>query len=81
MVGNFGIGNYGAGLENAIEVFENLEDNAKTDFLKSLRTLGSASGIDGLENLLNDFTDFLGDRTCALTGSWRMRHSDWSTFL
>ena len=62
MSGNFGVGNYVAALENAIEVFENLDKKAQDDFLESLRTLGRGSGIDGLEDLLKDFADFLGNR-------------------
>ena len=62
MLGNFGARNFGAGLENAIEVFTALDAEAQVGFLDSLRTLGSESGIDGLEILLDNFRGFLEQR-------------------
>lgn len=62
MLGNFGARNFGAGLENAIEVFTALDAEAQAGFLESLRTLGSESGIDGLEVLLDNFGGFLEQR-------------------
>ena len=62
MVGNFGAKNFGAGLENAIEVFTALDTEAQAGFLEALRALGSESGIDGLEALLDNFGGFLEQR-------------------
>ena len=62
MVANFGAKNFGAGLENAIEVFTALDPEAQAGFLESLRALGSESGIDGLEALLDNFGGFLEQR-------------------
>ena len=59
MLGNFGFGNYGAGLENAIQVFAALEVGPQAQFLELLKRLGSASGIHGMETLLNNFASFL----------------------
>ena len=62
MLGNFGARNFVAGLENTIEVFTALDTEAQAAFLESLRALGSESGIDGLEALLDNFGGFLEQR-------------------
>ena len=62
MLGNFGATNFASGLENAIEVFTALEPEAQDAFLESLRALGSESGINGLEALLDNFGGFLEQR-------------------
>merc|ERR1712137_472538 len=62
MLGNFAFGGFEAGLENAIELFGELDGDSQEGFLASLRDLGSQSGNAALEALLDDFANYLSAR-------------------
>ena len=72
-MGNFAIGDYEAGLGNAIEMFVVLDPGLWDDFIQSLRNLGEQSGNAAVEALLNHFADYLsakanGDQTTLRCG-------------
>ena len=62
MLGHFSLGRYGAGLENAINMFAALDANIQDGFLTALRDFGSASGNGVIEALLHHFADYLEER-------------------
>ena len=81
MVGNFVLGNYGGGLQNAIELFAALDASIQEDFLQSLRDLGSVSGNGAIEDLLNHFANYLKQTANGDQMSLRCAYNCFNCFL